>query len=236
MHGSSIFLIAFFTSILTATGTVYVIERLHLLEPAQEALSEVPDVQGLSEADARENLRAHKLSLVIKARVASAQGKPGTVIGQSVPAGQKVPENHPIAVTLAEEPPKVPSVIGLTVAEATAQLEKQGYKLTLGELAVDPNVPEGRIISQAPPPDGALEKGGGVVVQVSAGVGEVEVPKVVGKSVNDAKQLIEKAALKLSPVRWVSVAETATYVVLSQKPPAGEKVKPGDTIELTANR
>jgi beta-lactam-binding protein with PASTA domain len=37
-------------------------------------------------------------------------------------------------------------------------------------------------------------------------------------------------------VRWVSLAETATFVVLSQKPEPGQKVEPGAEVQLTANR
>lgn len=240
MHGSTVFLIAFFTSILTATGTVYVIERFEMLprEKKEQAVEvrDVPDLQGLSEADARENLKAQKLTLLIKARVPSPQGKPGTVIGQSVPPGQKVPVGHPIAVTIAEELPKVPSVVGMTPEEATEKLGKQGFKLKVGDKVPDPEVPEGKIIAQTPQADGVLEKDGTVLVQVSAGPADVEVPKVIGKGLSAAKEEIEKAGLKLAPVRWVSIAETATFVVLNQKPEPGQKVKPGTEIQLSANR
>jgi beta-lactam-binding protein with PASTA domain len=50
-----------------------------------------------------------------------------------------------------------------------------------------------------------------------------------------AKANLEKVGLKPA-VRWVSMAETATYVVLNQKPAPGEKVKPGGEIELTVNQ
>lgn len=238
MHGSTVFLIAFFTSILTAAGTVYVIERFDMLphQKEQVELAEVPDMKGLSEADARENLKAQKLIMIVKGRVPSGEGKPGTVIGQSVIAGQKVPAGHPIAVTIAEEPPKVPGVVGMTVEEATAHLDKQGFKLKVGDKVADPTVPEGKIIAQTPQADGVLEKDGAVVVQVSLGPADVEMPKVVGKSLTAAKAEIEKSGLKLAPVRWVSIAETATFVVLSQKPEAGKMVKPGTEIELSANR
>ena len=53
MHGSSVFLIALFTSILTATGVTYLMQRYHVLTvtavEAQEVLA--PMLVGLSEAD-----------------------------------------------------------------------------------------------------------------------------------------------------------------------------------------
>ena len=50
-----------------------------------------------------------------------------------------------------------------------------------------------------------------------------------------AQETVEKLGLTLE-VRWVALAETATFVVLNQKPPAGKKLKPGEKIEITVNR
>jgi eukaryotic-like serine/threonine-protein kinase len=241
MQGSSVFVVAFFTSVLTAAGTVYVIERYGVLEPylhrgEKIELTEVPELKGLVENDARENLRAKHLSLMIKGRAPSAEARPGTVLDQSLPPGQRVPTGGAVAVTIAEELPKVPEIVGLTAAEATTKLATLGYKLKLGQSVADANVPEGKVASQDPASGSPLEKNVPVIVQLSSGPGEFEMPKVVGVGLDAAKTQLEKAGLKLAPVRWVSMAETATYVVLSQKPEAGQKVKPGTEVQLTANR
>jgi beta-lactam-binding protein with PASTA domain len=241
MNGSSVFLVAFFTSVLTAAGTVYVIERYGVLEPylhrgEKIELTEVPELKGLIENDARENLRAKRLSLMIKGRAPSAEAKPGTVLDQSLPPGQQVPAGGAVAVTIAEELPKVPDLGGLSVDEATAKLAAPGYKLKLGQPRADANVPEGKIVAQDPAGGTPLEKNVPIIVQVSTGPGELEVPKVVGVGVEAAKAQLEKAGFKVAPVRWLSLAETASYVVLSQKPEAGQKAKPGAEVQLTANR
>lgn len=241
MQGSSVFVVAFFTSVLTAAGTVYVIERYGVLEPylhrgEKIELTEVPELKGLVENDARENLRAKHLSLMIKGRAPSAEARPGTVLDQSLPPGQRVPTGGAVAVTIAEELPKVPEIVGLTVAEATAKLAMPGYKLKLGQSVADANVAEGKVASQDPAAGSPLEKNVPVIVQLSSGPGELEMPKVVGVGLDAAKTQLEKAGFKLAPVRWLSMAETATYVVLSQKPEAGQKVKPGTEVQLTANR
>lgn len=238
MHGSTGFLIAFFTSLFTALGTVYVVERFDVFKGMRDEveLAEVPDLKGLSEGDARENLKAQKFNLLIKARIPSGEAKEGTVLAQSVSAGQKIPVGHPIAVTLAQALPKVPDLSGLTEVVATERLRALGFKLKLGEPIADPLVPAGNIVAQTPAPDGVLEEDGVVVVQASSGPGEVEVPKVVGMNLTAAKAELEKAGLKLAPVRWVSIAETATFVVLNQKPEPAKRVAPETEIQLTANR
>src|SRR5687768_11286923 len=130
MHASTAFLIAFFTSVLTASGTVYVFERFNVLGKSQPvAETVVPDLRGFSEVDARTNTQSSNLSLLVAAREPSAEAKPGTVIRQSIPAGQRVPRQHPVSVVIAEALPKVPALKGLTVPDATKKLEELGYKL-----------------------------------------------------------------------------------------------------------
>jgi len=237
MHGSTVFLIAFFTAIATAAGTVYTLERFDVFHravaPAQEAI--VPDLRGFTEADARANAQASHVTLLVASREPSAEAKPGSIIRQSIPAGQHVPQNHPMSVVVAEELAKVPSVTGLSLVDAGKHLEEKGYKLQAGDAVANATVPQGQIISQNPPADTPAEKGKTVTVQVSAGAAEVEVPKVMGLSVNNAKTALEKLGLE-AEVRWVSLAETPTFIVLNQKPKPREKLKPGSKVQITANQ
>jgi serine/threonine-protein kinase len=238
MHGSTVFLIAFFTSLFTAGGTVYAIDRFNILHkeaPAPVVETIVPDLHGFTEADARANAQASHITLIVASHEVSTDVKPGCIVRQSIPAGQHVPREHPVSVVLADELPKVPSVTGLSVVDATKRLEEKGYKLQASPPVANATVPEGQIIGQDPPADTAAEKGKIVAVQVSAGAAEVAVPKVMGLSVNNAKTALEKLGLEAN-VRWVSLAETPTFVVLNQSPKPNEKVKPGTKIDLTANQ
>jgi serine/threonine-protein kinase len=235
MHTSTAFLIAFFTSIATSAGTVYVVERFDLMKRQAPAESIVPDLKGLSEADARANAQSSKVVLLVGAREPSADIKPGAVVRQSVPAGQRVPQQHPVSIVLAEALPKVPAVTGLTLADATKKLEELGYKVAQGEPVADAQAPAGNVVRQDPAADAPAEKGKVVNVVLSSGPGEVVVPKLAGFALAKAKTEIEK--LGLNPViRWVSLAETATYVVLNQKPAANEKAKAGSDVEVVVNR
>jgi len=157
-------------------------------------------------------------------------------VRQSIPAGQHVPQNHPVSIVLADELPKVPSVTGMSVVDATKRLEEKGFKLQAAAPPVaHATVPEGQIVSQNPAADAPSEKGKVVTVQVSAGAAEVAVPKVMGLSINNAKAALEKVGL-VAEVRWVSLAETPTFIVLNQKPKPTEKLKPGSKVEITANQ
>jgi serine/threonine-protein kinase len=172
---------------------------------------------------------------MVSAREPTPDAKPGTVVRQSINAGQRVPRDHPVNIVLAEEVPRVPSITGITVPEATKRLEDRGYSLQLTATVPDNTVGQGLIIDQTPKAETAHVKGGTVTVRVSSGPGDVELPKFIGVGLTQAKTDIEKLGLKAN-VRWVAMAETPTYVVLNQKPAAGEKVKPGAEVVLTVCR
>jgi serine/threonine-protein kinase len=236
MHGSTVVLISILTSAVTSIGSVYLVQRFDVFPKKVEVVqTTVPDLKGLPEADARANAQAAKLALIVSSREPSADVKAGSVIRQSIPAGQRVPHDHPVTVVLAEDLPKVPVVTGLKLEDAKALAEKQGYTLKVKGSVADAGAPEGTIVTQSPASESGLAKGGAIMVELQAAVSEVEVPKLAGFSVKKAEEAVQKVGLTLQ-VRYVSLAETATYVVLSQRPPAGQKLKPGDKIEVTVNR
>src|SRR5262245_52199299 len=129
MNGFSVFLVALLTAAATATGTVYLIEKYGILPPriAPTPESIVPDMRGVTEIDARANAAAAHVALLVASREPSADAKTGTVLRQSVPAGQHVTRDYPVSIVLADELPKVPSVLDLTVQEATQRLEQKGF-------------------------------------------------------------------------------------------------------------
>ena len=236
MHGSTVVLISILTSAVTSVGSVYLVQRYEIFPKKVEVVqTTVPDFKGIPEADARANAQAAHLALIVSSREPSAEVKAGSVVRQSIPAGQRVPHDHPVTVVVADELPKVPVVTGLKLADAKALLEKQGYALKLKGGVGDGGTPEGTVVAQVPASESGLEKGGTVTVELQAAAAEVDVPKLAGFSVKKAQETVEKLGLTLE-VRWVALAETATFVVLNQKPPAGKKLKTGEKVEITVNR
>lgn len=227
-------LVAFLTSALTAVGTVYVVQRHDLLASRGEQVA-VPELRGLTEAEARANLKAVGLTFLSAPREVGSSVKPGLVARQSVPPGQSLPRQHPVTVALAEDAPKVPNVLGMAELQATARLVQAGYKVELGEGAVSDGAAPGSVLEQTPKADSAYGKDETVVLRLALAQEAVELPKVVGKNVNVVKAELEKLGLKVT-VRWASIAETATFVVLSQKPEPKTQLKPGDEVVLSANR
>jgi beta-lactam-binding protein with PASTA domain len=237
MRGFGLVVLVVLVSMVTSIGTVVGIERLKQLNPPSHEPPKVgvPSLKGLSENDARQNLQALGLIFLVSERKAAAGAEPGTVLEQTPAAGQQAVAHASVSVTLARELPKVPSVVGRALAEATALLAQSGYKLEAGEPIADANVPKGSVVSQVPEAQAAQEIDKPVVVRVSAGPGEIEVPKLLGQSVEKVKTQATDLGFVLK-IAWTEEGETAEYVVLNQNPVAGKKIKPGDAVTITVNR
>jgi serine/threonine-protein kinase len=233
MHGSSVVLTALFTSVLTATGTTYLIERYDVLRPPREILA--PGLVGLSEADARANAEALGLSLLIEGREPSVETKPGTVVRQTIAQGQPLQEHASIGVIFADALPVVPKVVGLSLDEARRALKASGYAAEVAEAVPDATLAAGLVVAQTPAADSGLVSGATVTLQPSSGSAAVVAPTLTGLSLKGAREKLAELGLE-AKVRWISRAETLTYIVLSQSPAPGKAVEPGSQVEVVINR
>jgi beta-lactam-binding protein with PASTA domain len=237
MRGPALVIVVVLVSMVTSIATVLGIERLRLLTPpahVQVAKVGVPSLKGLTESDARQNLQALGLVFLVSERKAAPGAAPGTVVEQTPPAGQQLESRGSVTVALARELPKVPGVVGRSVAEAIALLQQGGYKLEQGEPIPDAQVPKGSVVSQLPEADKPFDTDKPVVVRVSSGPGEIEVPKLLGQNIEKVKAQAKDAGYTLKIV-WTAIGETDEYIVLNQTPVAGTKIKPGDAVTVTVN-
>ena len=233
MNFSTVFGIAFFTSLLTAAGTSILAPSL--LARREPRIVLVPALSGLSESDARTNLQALGLVTMVGSRQPNGKAAPDTVIGQSLPPGQRVQPGQTVSITLAAALPKVPDVAGRTLEQAKRVMEEAGYAVQVGAALPDPTIKQGLVVTQSPNAGTPLEAKSAVVIQPSAGPDAVEVPKLAGSLLPAAKASLEKAGLKVAPIRWVDLPETTSYLVLGQTPEPGTKLSPGSEVTLTVN-
>ena len=239
MRGPALVIVVVLLSMVTSIATVLGIERLKLLTPPAHAPQPttvgVPSLKGLTETDAQQNLKALGLVFLVGERKAAPGAAPGTVVEQTPAAGQQVNAHGSVSVALARELPKVPSVVGRTLTEATALLSKSGYKLEQAEPIADASVPKGSVVSQLPEAEAPQDTDKPIIVRVSAGPGDVEVPKLLGQSVDKVKTQAKDLGFALK-IMWTEEGETDNYIVLHQNPVPGTKIKPGDAVTVTVNR
>ena len=133
-------------------------------------------------------------------------------------------ESRPIAV---------PNVVGLTEAQATAQLEGLGFEVEREE-GPSTEHDEGRVAEQSPREGTELARGETVTITISTGPPEVEVPRVIGMTFEEAVSTLENLGLRARRTNVFS--ERPAGEVVRQDPPAGELVIEGSIVRLRVSQ
>lgn len=193
-------------------------------------LVEVPaGLVGMRAREARAALRGVGLTDIEVSREYSADVGRGEVVWASVRDGAMVPTDETVRLTVSDGPPPVtvPEVTGLGQDEASDALAAKGFEVTW-EDRFDEEVPAGSVIGTEPGAGEGAAQGSTVTVVVSMGP-EGTVPDVVGMSVEDAKDRLEKAGYTVV-VR--GFGELFGEGVLETEPTAGERLKQGGKVTI----
>ena len=91
--------------------------------------------------------------------------------------------------------------------------------------------PKGTILAQDPSPENLQSKGATVQVVISDGPEEIAIPDLKGWDGEQAKMLLEAMGFRVDLVR-LKISDMPKGQVQETNPPAGEKKKEGDLIEL----
>ncbi|MEU7001505.1 Stk1 family PASTA domain-containing Ser/Thr kinase [Nonomuraea sp. NPDC046570] len=124
---------------------------------------------------------------------------------------------------------KVPTLKTQTLDAAKQQLTALNLKFTVTEEYSD-EVAKNAVISTEPDGGAEVDKGSSVALLVSKGVQKVEVPDVIGASVDEAKTTLEGADFKVSIVYEMSGREQGK--VYDMKPKAGAEAAKGSTVKI----
>ena len=125
----------------------------------------------------------------------------------------------------------VPDVVGQTEEDARASLDEVGLTPTF-EQVESSDVEQGLVIETDPPANQEVTEGSTVTVTVSAGPEAVEVPDIVGKSREDAEQLITEAGLVPVHVESEDRKKTERGIVTRSTPAAGSTAQQGDEVQI----
>jgi serine/threonine-protein kinase len=129
---------------------------------------------------------------------------------------------------------KVPQVVGLLFDEAVNRLEAAGFKAKTGEERFVELAPKSTVLAQSPPPGATEPRGTEVVLDVSAGQRQLQVPSIVGLAQAVAEDAIEKTGLEVGDVQQQE-SQSARGAVLSTSPAAGTLVAPSTRIDLVVS-
>lgn len=194
----------------------------------------VPDVRSMTVVEAQRLLEENKFKVDLEEKYGDpAQFKPGTVMEQSPKAGEKRKQRSLIILTICKgaELKAVPDVNGMSEGKAENTLLEAGFKLgKITKKHVD-GQRIGIVLSQSPKAMDKAPKGSGIDLVINEG--NIAVPNLVGKSITDAKRLLERAGLKLGEVKEVNDYSAVKNVVLASNPNAGTKIGRGDVVSIS---
>lgn len=114
----------------------------------------------------------------------------------------------------------IPKLIGYALLEAERAVAVSGLGVVVERQYYSPDVPEGKIISQSPPPGSNVRRGWTIRVAQSLGPQRVTIPDVTGESERVAELNIRRRGLDLGSTAQISWPDSAPDRVVSQSPPA----------------
>jgi serine/threonine-protein kinase len=133
----------------------------------------------------------------------------------------------------ASEPVGVPNVEGLRQDPAVQQIENAGLAAKV-EKESSTEVEAGFVIDQSPDAGTQVAKNSTVTITVSTGPKQVEVPKLVGKTYEQAVDLLN--AVNLEARRKNVFSERPQGRVAAQNPKAGETVDEGTEVVVSVSQ
>lgn len=194
----------------------------------------VPDVKNMTVVEAQRLLEEKEFKVELEEKYGDpAQFKPGTVMEQSPKAGEKRKQRSLIILTICKgaELKAVPDIVGMSEGKAENTLFNAGFKLGKITKKHVEGQRIGTVLAQSPKALDKAPKGSGIDVVINEG--DKEVPNLIGKSITDAKRLLEKAGLKLGEVKEVNDHSAVKNVVLASNPNAGTKIGAGDPVSIS---
>jgi len=127
---------------------------------------------------------------------------------------------------------EVPNFVSLSETDARSQATNSDLKVTVTKKPCETQT-KGNVCSQNPAAKTEVKKNTTVSLVVSTGAPKVGVPSVLGKSLDEAKQILEGDDYKFVVKTKTQESTEDPNKVLDQDPKLGKEVEKGSTITLT---
>ena len=230
------FILTAFGLLLALGGLIFLLFQLAGGGEEEPTLVEVPNVTGISQAEALTRLQQDGF-LVTTFFESSDTVPAGDVIRTQPTFGTMVEEGATIEVYVSSGPEEieVPPVVGQTRAEAERLITEAG--LSIGQVSerADATFAEGIVVEQDPPQGARVGEDAPVNLVVSTGPETVIVPNLVNLSERDATAQLQSLGL-LVRVQDEHSDEVARDLVIRSDPVADSEVQLGDTVLIVISQ
>ncbi|HZD18963.1 MAG TPA: Stk1 family PASTA domain-containing Ser/Thr kinase, partial [Actinomycetota bacterium] len=198
---------------------------------------DVPQVIGMPLKDAQQGLEAANLLVRIGDGRYSRSVPEGTVLDVRPAQGTALEEGDRVTLipSLGPRPVPVPALVGLPLDEAKATLRDAKLKVGAVTEAYNEKFPVGQVIRQGVRADEEAPIGTEIDVVVSKGPSPVPVPKVVGLTEEQAVSTLTTRGFLVDVGEKFS-DEVPRGEVVSQDPPKGTRLQPGETVTLVVSK
>lgn len=196
----------------------------------------VPDIEGMSIKEARDELSDLDLVLDIKGREFNDEVEKDQIISQDPGKGRKVKKGRQISVVVSKGSQliKVPNIKGIDVDDATERLAQKDLNLGKIDPVYDDKYSEGLVISQNPRAGASVSAGTNVDVVVSKGKqpDRVTMPDLRGSSLESARKQLEDMKLALGNISKKSSNEYYADQVAAQSIAPGVLTDEGSSVDV----
>src|SRR5271170_7541127 len=114
----------------------------------------------------------------------------------------------------------IPKLVGMSPLEAERAGAALGLQVAVERQFYSADIPEGKIMTQVPPPGTKVRRGWAIRLAQSLGPQRVAIPDVTGGSERVAELNIRRRGLSLGSVARVNLPDAPLDQVISQSPPA----------------
>ncbi|WP_037614918.1 Stk1 family PASTA domain-containing Ser/Thr kinase [Streptomyces aureus] len=192
----------------------------------------VPDVTGLTFEKAKSQLEGK--GFTVEKKTQESDQTPGVVISQDPNGDKEAAKGSTVTLTVATEKKQstVPDVTGKSCDEAKAQMTANNL---VGECVdtdtADPNQ-VGKVIQTTPTANSQADPGSKVQIQVGKAKQQSTVPSVVGKTVAEARQILQGAGF--NNIQFAQGSDGSDDArVINQDPQANSPVDSPDNTTVT---
>ncbi len=236
----SIVFLCFFISLLTAfIGHFFVFPIVE----QKFFLVEVPELKNLTINEVEDKLNKLKLKYEIKGEIETEEIDTGKVVAQTPLPYTSVKKNSKINIIISKgvSTYPVPQIKFKPLEEAKNVILSSGLligKITEVESA---EFPPGIVVDSIPTEGVNVKKGTSIDLIVSKKISKklvlktVSVPNIIGKTLIEAKRILDTTGLKLGKIEEVTLEDKEFDIIVSQTPSAGKKVPENSLVNVVIN-
>jgi beta-lactam-binding protein with PASTA domain len=200
----------------------------------------VPNLEGKDVVYVLELLTELELNTKVRGSEYTNDVPKNYVIFQDPPPGAEIKKGRDVKIILSKGPKTIftPNLVALSIQQANITLEENG--ICQGELSrtYHSRVEKDHIIAQAPPQRTMISRGECVDLLVSMGAQPeaFKMPDLIGLTLEDALQSIEKAELVMGEITSAFQKNKPRNSIVKQTPPPGDRVIALSPVSLLINR